>query len=154
MHFDNFMLIKIWKLLHWVVSWRDTGKHMKGSPEDPWMHNIRISFSEAGQFKDLNQDVLGDSLTTRFFKNHCSANELWSLQNPQPWQTSSVDRTSYRPQKITWHLYSKSTGLKDEGTWRRRIQWVCQSVRLTMCESVFTVGRSQIWTSQASRLSF
>lgn len=161
MHFDHFMLIKIWKLLHWVVCWRDTVKDMKGSPEDAWMNNIRIYFSEASRFKDLNQKVLGDSLTTGFSRftalpMNCEVYEIpkSDLFGICPWQKSSVDKTSCRPRKITWHLYSKSIGLKDEGTWRRRIQRVCRSALLTMCKSVFTIGRSQIWTLQESWLSF
>lgn len=127
MHFDHFMLIKIWKLLHWVVCWRDTGKDMKGSPKDPWMNNIRISFSEASWFKDLNQEVLGDSSNYRFFKIHCLPTNCEVYEIPKsdlfgicPWQKSSVDKTSCRALKITWHLYSKSTGLKDEGAWEKK----------------------------------
>lgn len=152
MHFDHFMLIKIWKLLHWVVCWRDTGKDMKGSPKDPWTNNIRISFSEASWFEDLNQEVLGDSLTTGFSRftappMNCEVYEIpkSDLFGVCPWQKSSADKTSCRAPKITRHLYSKSTGLKDEGAWRRS-QSVCRSALLTTCKSVFTIGRSQIWT--------
>lgn len=146
------MLIKIWKLLHWVVCWRDTGKDMKGSPKDPWMNNIRISFSEASWFKDLNQEVLGDSLTTGF-KIHCSANELWSSQK-SPNQTclgfvlgrkSSVDKTGCRALKITTPIFKVHRSER----WRawRRSQSVCWSApwqRASQC-SLSAGHRSELY---------
>jgi hypothetical protein len=106
LHFyQDFMLLKIWELLPWVLCWRDTGN--SGSLGELGLNNTKISFLKPKQLKDLNQEELGDSFATRFFKNHWSANELWSQWNLQlrpTWDLSLaksiIGETHYRLHKF------------------------------------------------------